>query len=75
MLTPDEIEWLGKKLDAIERRQAEMLNTMKHVNEKAQRIVDVDKALLQFRLDMLELCYKAIRAGKEKEKIDADMDK
>lgn len=67
MLTPDEIEWLGKKLDAIERRQNEMLNTLKHVNEKAQRIVAVDKALLQFRLDMLELCCKAIRAGKEKE--------
>ena len=65
MLTPDEIQWLGKKLDAIERRQAEMLNTLKHVNEKAQRIVDVDKALLQFRLDMLELCYKAIRAGEK----------
>ena len=67
MLTPDEIEWLGKKLDAIERRQAEMLNTMKHVNEKAQRIVDVDKALFQFRNDMLELCCTAIRAGKMEE--------
>ena len=72
MLTPDEIEWLGKKLDAIERRQAEMLNTLKHVSEKAQRIVDVDKALLQFRLDMLELCCKAIRAGKKMEEMNAD---
>ena len=64
MLTPDEIQWLGKKLDAIERKQAEMLQTLKHVNEKAHCVAGIDKHLFKFRMDMLHLVCEAINANK-----------
>lgn len=42
MLTPEEIEWLSKKLDKIERKQEEMCNTLKHINEKVHRLSDIE---------------------------------
>ena len=68
MLTPDEVQWIGKKFDALEKCQAEMLQTLKHVSEKAHRVSEIEKHLFDFRMDMMELACEAANSRRWSEK-------
>lgn len=58
MLTPEEIEWITKKLDKIERKQTEMANTLKHINEKVHRLSEIEHGVGKLRIEqMIDSCY------------------
>ena len=51
MLTPEEIEWISKRLDKIERKQTEMANTLKHINEKVHRLSEIEHGVSKLRIE------------------------
>lgn len=69
MLTPEEIEWLSKKLDKIERKQEEMCNTLKYINEKVHRLSDIEACVSKIRIEQTinSLYIKAIDTKLPKE--------